>query len=407
MCVMFGAGVVGKMQNETQDKKSFLTWPLFLVTLGHLTTDLGQGALPILLPFVRESFGLTYTQIGVVVLVQNFTSSIIQPLFGYITDKIYLPWLLPGSILLASLGISLTGHASSYYWLLAAVVAYGLGSASFHPQASVSINYISKNSSRGKSMGTFSVGGNLGFSLGSVFMVFLLAQIGGGMSNTSYFLLPGLFTTVLIMANLKKVTPAAEQLPQKKGAASAGIPWRMLGVLLLFIFFRSTVHTGLQTYIPLYYINYLGENPVYASYLVSLFLLGGALGTFIGASLSDRWGRKMVIVTSMSVSLPLILLVPHVSGAAALAVVFIAGGTLVSSFATTLVLAQEMMPDNVGMASGLTVGFSIGLGGLGATILGMIADSMGLPAVMTVLGLSPVLGLLTALLLPGKLFIGR
>ncbi len=391
-----------------QDKQGFFTWPLFLVTLGHFTTDLGQGAMPVLLPFLKESFSLTYTQIGVVVLVQNFTSSVIQPLFGYFIDKVYWPWLLPGSILLASVGIALTGHTTGYSWLLAAVVVYGMGSASFHPQGAVAMNYISASGGRGKSMGTFSVGGNLGFAMGSLLMVFLLTKINGGIGNTSYFLFFGLFTTILISANLKKVTPAADILPQGKDRAAdeQGIPWALLSVLLLFIFIRSTIHVGLQTYIPLYYINYLGEDPVYASYMVSLFLLGGAVGTFIGATLSDRLGRKMIIISSMVISLPLVFLIPYVSGFLSLLLVFLAGGALVSSFATSLVLAQEMMPDNVGMASGLTVGFSLGLGGLGATILGVLADSFGLPAVMWVLGLSPILGLLVAMRLPGKFGLG-
>ncbi len=388
-------------------KKSFLTLPIILITLGHLAVDLGQGALPVLLPFVKEKFLLTYTQVGIVVLVQNFTSSIIQPLFGYFIDKIYVKAVLPISIFIAAIGMSLTGIAPSYYWLLAVVVIAGFGSASFHPQGAVAINSVSDSSSRGKSMGLFSVGGNLGFALGSLFMVFLLKGLANGLEGTIYFCLPGIIVAVLIWFNLhkidqrandKKATNKAEQIAEK-----TSIPWFMLFILLAFIFVRSTIHSALQTYIPLYYINYLNQEAIYASYLVFLFLFGGAVGTFVGASLSDHFGRKTVIVSSMLVSLPLVFAIPYTSGLLAAVIIFLSGFALVASFATTLVLAQEMMPGNIGMASGLTVGFSLGLGGVGTTLLGMVADNFNLSTVFLILGALPLLGILLSLKLPGKI----
>lgn len=386
-------------------QKSFLSLPLILITLGHLAVDLGQGAVPVLLPFIKELFFLSYTEVGIIVMVQNFTSSVIQPLFGYAIDKVYWPFLLPLSIFIAALGMSLTGFAPSYYGLLIIVVIAGLGSASFHPQGAVAINHISKFGSRGKSMGLFSVGGNLGFALGSLFMVFLLAKIPGGLTNTIYFAIPGIIVSALIIVHLKELSPAIKKEKTTANEAeitTKKIPWRMLTILLAFIFVRSTIHTSLQTYIPLYYINYLKEDPVYASYLVSLFLLGGACGTFVGASMSDKYGRKLVIVTSMLLSLPLLLIFPYVPTIPALLLIFLSGGALVSSFATTLILAQEMMPGNIGVASGLTVGFSLGLGGIGTTILGMVADRFDLPTVLFILGVLPVFGLLLALQLPGQ-----
>lgn len=386
------------------EKKHKLTLPLILITLGHFATDLGQGALPVLLPYMKQIFSLNYTQVGMIVMVQSFTSSVIQPLFGYMTDKVSRPILLPLSIFLATVGTTLMGYATSYYWLLAIVVIFGLGSASFHPQAAASINSISDKSTRGISMGTFSVGGNLGFSVGALIMAFLLANVPGGVTNTIYFAVPGTVIALLIYFKLsrKLTTEVKKTATETQEKTSFSISWHVLSILLLFIFIRSTVHTGLQTYIPLYYINYLDVDRAAASYLVSLYLLGGACGTFIGASLSDRLGRKKIIIYSMVVSLPLVLLLPYTSGILAYVLVFLTGGALVSSFATTLVFAQEMMPKNVGMASGLTIGFSVGLGGVGTTLLGVFADNFSLPQVMSAMAFLPLLGAVLAWYLPER-----
>lgn len=384
----------------------FTAWlpkPLLLLALSHLITDLSQGALPMLLPSLKTALDLSYTQIGVIVLVQNVTSSIIQPLFGVITDKVSLPWLLPISVFLSGLGMAITGFMPSYTLLLVSVVLCGLGVAGFHPQASKSVHFVSSDAIKGRSMGVFSVGGNLGMAIGAAFMM-LLITLPGFMHNTIWFLVPGLIASLLLWRNLSQVSPHSFH-PRGKTATNArkSINWSPLLLLLTFIFFRSTLHAGLSTYIPMYYVNYLGGSPVLAGYMLSLFLGGGALGTFIGATLSDKFGRKTIITFSMLVVLPLVVLLPYTNGLVTMVLLTVTGFTLISSFATTLVLSQEMMPGYEGMASGLTIGFTIGLGGLGVTILGYIADLYGVPAVFTVLSTLPVVGGLLSLGLPGRL----
>ncbi|SMD01115.1 MFS transporter [Sporomusa malonica] len=393
---------------QHQNKERLLTKPLALLTFGHLITDVGQGALPVLLPFLKTAFNLTYTQIGVVVLVQNLTSSVIQPLFGYLTDRVSLPWLIPASVLLAGIGTAIIGIMTSYYTLLAAVVVGGLGIACFHPQASKSAHLVSSAATKGRSMGLFSVGGNLGLAIGSIAMSFALNSP-GVLTNTLYFIIPGLIMALLLYRNLQDISPT-ETAPQSAAASHAGITngqslnYGLLAILLGFVFIRSSIHTGLTTYIPLYYIDYLSGSPVYASYLLAVFLLAGVVGTYTGASLSDRFGRKTVIMGSILSTLPLIGLFQYTTGLATLIVLALTGLSLISSFATTVVLAQEMMPGYVGMASGLTIGFSIGLGGVGATILGYVADHFGVPSVFTVLSVLPIAGVVLASFLPGKLF---
>ena len=377
---------------------------LLLLSLSHLVTDLSQGALPMLLPSLKTALDLTYTQIGVLVLIQNVTSSIIQPIFGAITDKISLPWLLPISVFLSGLGLAITGFMPTYGTLILAVILCGFGVAGFHPQASKSAHFVSPEALRGRCMGAFSVGGNCGMALGSTFMMFLITMP-GGMHNTVWFVLPGAVTAILLWRNLENVSPSSfHRAGEKKVAVQKSIRWDMLLLLLTFIFFRSSLHAGLSTYIPLYFVNYLNGSPVTAGYLLSLFLGGGVFGTFIGATLSDQFGRKTIIAGSMVVVLPMVAAFPYTSGVLSMVLLTCIGFVLISSFATTLVLAQEIMPGYEGMASGLTIGFTIGLGGLGVTILGLIADTYGVPAIFTVLSFLPVAGLLLALPLPGKLF---
>jgi FSR family fosmidomycin resistance protein-like MFS transporter len=385
-------------------KPDWMPQPLILLALSHMVTDLSQGALPMLLPSLKTALNLSYTQIGLLVLIQNVTSSIIQPIFGAITDKMSLPWLLPVSVFLSGLGMAITGFMPSYNALLFAVVLGGLGVAGFHPQASKSAHFVSPEAIRGRSMGVFSVGGNLGMALGAGFMMLLMTS-NGGLHNTLWFVLPGSVTAVLLWKNLSSVSPASfRRIGQVKAPEHRSINWSMLILLLTFIFFRSTLHAGLSTYIPLYYVNYLNGSPVYAGYMLSLFLGGGVFGTFLGATLSDKLGRKTIIAGSMVVVLPMVAALPFTSGLVMMALLTCIGFVLISSFATTLVLAQEMMPGYEGMASGLTIGFTIGLGGLGVTILGYIADLYGIPTIFSVLPFLPLIGLFLSLPLPGRLF---
>ncbi len=385
-------------------KPSWMPQPLLLLALSHMVTDLSQGALPMLLPSIKETLSLSYTQIGVLVLIQNVTSSIIQPIFGAITDKISLPWLLPVSVFLSGLGMAITGFMPTYGMLILAVVVGGLGVAGFHPQASKSAHFVSPEAIRGRSMGVFSVGGNLGMALGAGFMMLLMTSP-GGLHNTGWFILPGAVTAFLLWRNLNNVSPSSfRPVDGTKTSPHKAINWNMLLLLLTFIFFRSTLHAGLSTYIPLYYVNYLNGSPTYAGYLLSIFLGGGVFGTFIGAALSDRFGRKTIIAGSMIIVFPMVAAIPFTSGLVTMILLAFVGFSLISSFATTLVMSQAMMPGYEGMASGLTIGFTIGLGGLGVTILGYIADLYGIPAIFTVLSFLPVVGLLLSLPLPGRLF---
>lgn len=384
-------------------KKAFL--PVLGLVLGHLVTDLQGGALPIVLPHLKEIFALSYSQLAAIVLTQNITSSVIQPLFGYLTDKKSLPQLLPYCAALAGAGFAAVGWVSSYEFLLLAVIFIGIASATYHPQASKTVNFLSTKAAKAKNMGLFSLGGNAGMAFGSLGMAFLIS-LHGGLHNTIYFLLPGL----LVFGLMLKCMPAYIQVNQaynnRRQAAEVkhtdnNIPYLGLLFLLLFIFLRSTIHTGLSTYLPLFFMKFRSCDSSFASMLVSGFLLGGVAGTYIGAVLSDRLGARKIILGSIVCSIPAIWLINlAASPVTALAAVIMAGFAIIGSFATTIILAQSLLPNNVGMAAGLTIGFSVGMGGFGVTLLGILADNWGLPLVMQLITWLPVAAAIIAVWIP-------
>lgn len=382
---------------------SFL--PILALALGHLVVDLQAGALPIVLPHLKELFALSYSQLAAIVLTQNITSSVIQPVFGYMTDKRSLPGALPYCAAMAGAGFAAIGWAGSYGMVLLTVVVIGVASATYHPQASKTVNFLSGADNKAKSMGVFSLGGNAGMAVGSILMTFLIG-LSGGLYNTMYFILPGLLVFGLLMkympdyqrVNIEyNIKTAASQ----KQSGAEKLSYMGLFMLLFFIFMRSTIHTGLSTYVPLFFMNFRGSDPVFASALVSGFLLGGVAGTYTGAVLSDKLGARRIIIGSALLSIPAIWAVTHVpGGAAAMAAVVATGFCIIGSFATTIILAQTMLPNNVGMAAGLTIGFSVGMGGFGVTILGFLADHFTLPFVMQVMTWLPVVAALAALKIP-------
>ena len=368
--------------------KSF--WAVISLAIGHLVTDMQAGALPIVLPHLKELFSLSYAQMATIVLTQNITSSVIQPVFGYITDKRSLPALLPYCAALAGAGFAAVGWVSSYALLLLTVIIIGVSSASYHPQASKTVNFLSDENSKAQNMGLFSLGGNAGMAAGSMMMTFLIGM-SGGLHNTMYFVLPGILVFCFMMHYMpeyKRVN--LEHSPKRAAAKAKGNAEKLsyfgLVMVLFFIFMRSTIHTGISTYLPLFFMKFRDAEPVFASLLVTVFLLGGVAGTYIGAVLSDKLGARAIIIGSMVLSIPPIWALDKVSTEFTIVTaVALAGFFIIGSNATTIVLAQTMLPNNVGMAAGLTIGFSVGLGGLGVTILGVMADNYGLPFVIQLL----------------------
>lgn len=376
---------------------------LLLLGTGHLVTDLAQGALPVINLFLAEALKLSYFQVGIISLSFTFSSAIIQPVFGFFSDRIKLVWLLPLGCFLSGLGLALTGAAPAYWLLLILVLVSGLGVAGYHPEGSKTAFLASGAENRFLSMSIFSVGGNVGIGLGPVIAYFLLGHF--GLKGTVGLLAPGMAIAVIFLAVGQKINdlyrPVAGSLPERKIQPKSRVVSIPLVLIILYVTARSWIHAGLVTYYPFYCVNYLGMDKTYASTALTVFLMAGALGTFLGGPIADRWGDKAVLAGSMLFSaLSISPFVLSKSAAAGLFFAALAGAVLIATFSTTVVYGQRLLPDHVGMASGLMLGFAIGMGSVGVSVLGYLADHLGLPAVMRIISLLPAAGLGLALLLP-------
>src|SRR5215212_961867 len=299
-----------------------------VLSAGHLFTDLNQGAVAALLPFLVEVQGLSLAAAGTLVLAATVSSSVVQPLFGVFSDNRPLPALMPLGVLFAGIGMALVGVAPSYPLILLCVVLSGMGVAAFHPEAARFANYVS-GARRARAMSFFSVGGNAGFAIG-----------------------PAL-TTPLVLA-----------------------------------------------FVASYYGRVLGTSHAFGNAALTVMLAAGAVGTLLMGPLADRFGRRAVVGASMLLLPPLIYgftLLGPVLGMALLALV---GAVTVGTFGVTVVMGQEYLPGRIGLAAGITMGLSIGLGGLGAPVLGLLADYAGLSVTMLVIAALPVIGLFLTLTLP-------
>jgi FSR family fosmidomycin resistance protein-like MFS transporter len=353
---------------------------LTLLSAGHFTTDISQGALPVLLPFFKDALNLSYTTSGVIILSTNLTSSIIQPAFGYLSDRRPIGWFLPLAPFIACLGLSVSGFISNYSFLLLCVILSGIGVASFHPEG-FKTAYFFTGDKKATGMSIFSVGGNLGISVGPILALTLVTSF--GIKGTLGIMIPGILIAVVLLFNLPLLTtPVASAHKEAKKEVKTPLSKEQKISFFLLVFvatLRSWTQLGLLTYIPFYYINYLKGNPLYAGKLVSTFLFAGTFGTLVGAPLADRWGHKKYLLTTLILSFPLLLLFYRSSGIMAFVLLGIAGMVLISSFALTTVMGQILLPQHLGMASGIMVGFTISAGGIGVTLLGAIADHWGVP----------------------------
>lgn len=369
-------------------------YTVWLIAGAHAVTDLSSGALFVALPFFKAKFGLSYAELTAIVLLQNLTSSVSQPFFGYISDRKSRPWWMPAGCLITGGMMIASLLAPHYYFVLLCTAVSGFGSAIFHPEGAKIVNWISgKNKGQGASL--FTVGGNAGFALGSLFLGVLLT---GHASMLFLFALPnvaiglGLFLTMKHFTRLEQHRKA--DIGKNRMVLSVNLP---LLALLGMVLTRSTVNSGISTFVPLYYTSYLHGSSAYAASLLTIYLAAGAVGTLLGGPLSDQYGSKKVMLYSILPVAPLLYLFKLVDGMWPFVILALVSVLLAATFTSSLVLAQKMMPGNIGMASGLTLGFSIGLGAMGVLGLGYIADAAGLPWVFNLLAFLPVIGFVLTL----------
>jgi len=368
-----------------------------LLAVGHLVVDTNQGSLSAVLPFAKSAHGLSYAQVGMLVLMANVTSSIVQPVFGYVADRAARRWVLPAAVLLSGAGIALTGQAAGYQTLLAAIIVMGLGVAAYHPEGYRTATGVAGDR-KATALSWFSLGGNVGFSLGPLVVTVLITAFGLG--GTLGLLVPSVLVALGLIIGLPAMSRAAARATVVDGAAhGANMPGAMT-VLIGVAALRSWTTLGFVTFVPFYYVDYLKADPRIVGVLLFVFLGCGALGTVIAGPLADRWGALPYVRWVFLAVLPLGVLFLLVEGVVRLVVLGVFGAVLTSSFSVSIVLSQAYLPRRPGMASGLMVGFAMGTGGLAATALGGVADRWGVPAALWISALLPIAAFVGARFLP-------
>jgi FSR family fosmidomycin resistance protein-like MFS transporter len=375
---------------------------LFSLSFCHLINDMTQSLLPALYPHFKESFSLSFTQVGLITLVNQLTASLLQPFVGLYTDRRPRPYSLAVGMAFTTGGLVLLAFADTFEVLLIAAALVGVGSSIFHPESS-RVARLASGGRHGFAQSLFQVGGNFGSALGPLLAAFVLLARGQG-SIAWFALFTFLAMAVLFGIGLwykrNRVARAASHahhhvshvaLTRRRVAAT-------VAVLMTLIFSKYFYLGSLTTFYTFYLIEKFGVSVQGAQ--IYLFVLLGAVaaGTFIGGPLGDRFGRKYIIWISILGVLPFTLALPYVGLVWTCALTVVIGLVLASAFSAIVVYGQELMPGNVGMVAGLFFGFAFGVGGVGAAALGVVADAHGIDFVYRLCSYLPALGLLTVFL---------
>lgn len=366
-----------------------------VLSFAHMLNDLYSNYLPQMLPFlIALTPGFTATRAAILVSAFTITSSLVQPLFGFFLDRQGKRWLVHVGTLWMAIMLSLTGLVQNYALLVLLAALAGLGTAAFHPQASTMVNVLSGDH-KAVLLSGFVAFGNFGFALSPLLLVPLFQTY--GLHATVVTVIPGIMVAVLLLFfaprdNVLKGanTPLSVVINSLKSAS------KELGAIVGVIAIRSLAYTGMLTLLPLYFKSQDLSN-IAASHLVTIMLATGAIGGVIGGFISDYFGRKRLIIGSLLISTPLFFGFFLTQGVLSTIFLALAGAALLSSFSVTIVAAQEAIPNNKALASGLTMGFAGGLGGLAVIFMGRIADIWGISAAITVIFLLPLLAGLVGL----------
>ena len=369
-----------------------------LLALGHFVIDVNQGSLPAMLPFLKQHHALPYAQAAMILLAANLTSSIVQPLFGYLSDQLARRWILPASVFVSGAGIALLGLAPGYPGVLALVVVMGLGVAAWHPEGYKTATGVAGNR-KATALSWFSLGGNVGIALGPPLITLLITGLGP--EGTLGMLLPAVLVGMLLVAVLPMLSREAAPVKAAAGARREGAMMpRAMALLILVVSIRAWASFGFTTFVPFYYVDTLKADPRIVGLLLFVFLGAGALGTVVAGPIADRIGPRPFMKWVLLAAAPFGVLFLLSSGPIAFVMLALYGGVLTSSFSVSIVLGQSYLPRHTGMASGLIVGFAIGLGGAGVTALGWVADRWGVTAALWISAMMPLVAFVPTRFLP-------
>jgi len=371
-----------------------------ILSAGHLATDLNQGALPAMLPFFIAAYDLSYTAAATIVFAVNMSSCVVQPLFGMAADRFTKPWLLPVGLILAGLGLALSGLFESYPWIMVLGIVSGIGIAAYHPEAARLVNFAAGHQ-KSTAMSIFGIGGTLGFTVGPLLISTALLQ--WGMKGSLVLLVPVSVMSLIIISYFPILTSLESSAGENSVSVTTTVKenWNAFSRIAVIVSGRSIVFFGLNIFVPLYWISELGQSKAAGAVALSIFAGSGIIGNIFGGSLADKIGQKKVMLIGflgLVVVLPVLLMVDNVT--LALILLIPAGFLLFTTYSPTIVLGQKYLPNRVGFSSGVTLGLAVAIGGGAAPFIGKLADNYGVWTAVGSVSVVPVLILLLTMTLP-------
>jgi len=371
------------------------TKPVWALSAAHLVTDLYSPVLPAILPLLIAEQGYSFLLAGLIVTVYNLTSSFLQPVAGWLYDNKGFAIHISITVLISATFISFVGLLGNYYLIIASVTIAAFGHALFHPSALGTVSRLTRDAVRGRVTSYFVIGGNLGYALGPICagaVVWLM-----GLPGLVVLAVPG----ILMSAVLRRILPTPDR---REGARPAAAPvartsYRAIALMVAASGLRAWAIFGSVAYLPTV-LTLRGFDLVTANLLVSGMLISGVVGQVVGGSLSDRYGRKDCTILGLMAAIPPFLVFLTAGGAISLVALMVFGFALWSTFAVSVAMAHEIAPANVGLVSGLMLGLSVGVGGLGVALTGLISDLTSLEVGLVTIPLAIVLSVLLFLAVP-------
>lgn len=381
----------------------------YLITAAHMVNDSCQSVLPALLPLFIYTYGLSLEQAGFLILANTALSSLLQPLLGYISDKLNQPRLIALGVLLSACSTGMMGIVSSYESLLICATLAGVGSSIFHPEGAKIMNRLG-GGKKGKAMGTFAIGGSSGFAFGPLFAGAIAYTIGP--QGLSAFTIVGIIMCTILFILMPRIVAYANTLERSihntNTDETIAMPlrnyWSYFGILFLIILSQSINFRVINAFIPVFWTSQLGASPEQGSFALTVFFSVGIFMTYIGGLLGDKYGPVKIIRFSLLLWLPAMFALPYIPQMPTALIIgylllIIIGAAKALSYSPTIVLGQTYLAKSIGFASGITLGVSQTIGGLVAPIVGRLADIYSLPLAMLTLVPFLALGLIASLFL--------
>ncbi len=369
------------------------------MVIAHAAADINQGSIPVMLPFFVARHEITYAAAAGIVFILNLVSTLAQPVFGHMADRHARPWLIPVAMISIGLGISFTGIAPTYYAGMGAVMLTGLGIAMFHPEGARLMNHLGGDQ-KATAMSLFGIGGQLGFAVGPLLATgFLLLW---GLKGICWLLVPTAMVAVLLVYNLPSLTEGYDTGRHVASAQTNGRDlWPAFTCLTVAMLSRSTIFYGLNTFLPLYWINVLHQSKAAAGTALAILLGSTMVGNFVGGRSGDRFGYRGVTIAGFVVLMCLLPILAFVDSVIVATLLLVPIGLMLSlPFGSMVVLGLGYLPNRAGFASGIIFGVGFTFGGLTTPFFGWVADHHGFRAAMAIVSALPVLCTALSLMLP-------